>query len=94
MTVDEAIDTLAALEPLERAKALERLAQRNAFSARHARALAEADRALERRCQDGSRVDIYDRMLACLKEIQVHYSPFGRPGALIDETIRDVEGRR
>ena len=33
-------------------------------------------------------------MLATLKEIQTRYSPFGAPGALIDETIRQAEGRR
>ena len=31
---------------------------------------------------------------ATLKEIQTRYSPFGAPGALIDETIRQAEGRR
>ena len=33
------------------------------------------------------------QMLATLKEIQTRYSPFGAPGALIDETIRQAEGR-
>ena len=45
--------------------------------------------------QDNARLrEANAAMLATLKEIQVNYSPFGRPGALIDETIRQAEGRK
>jgi hypothetical protein len=98
MSVDEAIDTLAALEPLERAHALERLAQKNAFLARKARAMALAQTSewFPGGIAAGlvAQANAYDLMLATLKEIRFRYSPLGRPGALIDETIRQVEGRK
>ena len=34
------------------------------------------------------------RMLETLREVQLTLSPFGRLGALVDETIRQAEGRR